>query len=91
MAFYVVIMDWVSAGIPDLIIAGVNEFLQSWKWLFGIYASGMLILSIISYFILEEDPIFYFDKGEYEDCKRVITNISNRNQTDDRILSANLI
>ena len=51
----------------------------------------MLILSIISYFILEEDPIFYFDKGEYEDCKRVITNISNRNQTDDRILSANLI
>lgn len=90
MATYVVIIGLVSAGIPDLVIAGVNEFLQSWKWLFGIYASGMLVLTILSYFVLEEDPIFYFDKGDYEDCKRVITNISNQNETDSQTLSTNL-
>lgn len=45
-------------------------------------AVGMFIVSIFSFFLLHEDPIYYFDMRRYEDCKAVVKDVAVQNGSD---------
>jgi hypothetical protein len=39
----------------------------------------LLLLFVISYFLLEEDPIFLFGIGKYDECREVVNRVGERN------------
>jgi hypothetical protein len=53
-------------------IGGVDKIFENWRIITSIYAVGIGCSSIAAFFILKEDPIFLFDRGEVEKAKQVL-------------------
>lgn len=62
-----------------LLISIIIFFISTWKSVFFIYFFGFALLSVCSFFVLYEDPMFYFQLKEYEKCKEVLRSIAREN------------
>jgi hypothetical protein len=53
-------LGWLllARGLTQMFIAGINEIFNEWSIIVWIYAVGIIICSILGFFILKEDPVF---------------------------------
>jgi hypothetical protein len=69
----------LRVGFVLILVSFVNEHFNNWRILYCIYTVGLLACSIVSFYILLEDPIFLFDMGRVEEAKGVIEQIGEEN------------
>lgn len=53
----------IATGLSYVVLAAINEFAHNWRVIYYTFASGFVVLSVVCFFLLKEDPIFLFDIG----------------------------
>lgn len=77
-------------GVGEIFIAIINQIFFSWRLLFVLAAVGIFLVSVLSFFLLHEDPIYYFDMRRYEDCKEVVKDIAVQNGSSEEQISQSM-
>lgn len=52
-------------------ISALNIIFKNWHAIAYVYAVGITICTVVSFFILKEDPVFLFEVGQIEETKKV--------------------
>ena len=63
MVCYSVLFWLFRTGLSYVVLAAINEFAHNWRVIYYTFASGFVVLSVVCFFLLKEDPIFLFDIG----------------------------